>query len=114
MLGHEVGFKIRFFDNTRESTVLKYMTDGSLVREILTDPKLSEYSVVMLDEAHERSVDTGQNLLGVLACVAVIRTLCPRRYFVWSVETRDPKSAGPPRHCHVSNFGHNPVRRPFR
>jgi hypothetical protein len=58
-LGEQVGFKIRFFDNTKETTLLKYMTDGCLVREILTDPLLEQYSVIMLDEAHERSVDTG-------------------------------------------------------
>jgi hypothetical protein len=60
-----VGFKIRFFDNTVPSTKIKFMTDGCLVRETLTDPTLSEYSVIMLDEAHERSVDTGQGGVGV-------------------------------------------------
>ena len=59
VLGNEVGFKIRFMDNTKSVTRVKYMTDGCLVREILTDPTLEQYSVVMLDEAHERSIDTG-------------------------------------------------------
>ena len=84
VLGHEVGFKIRFFDNTRDTTVLKYMTDGSLVREILTDPTLSQYSVIMLDEAHERSVDTGTTSADY-AAVACLVCVCMPRMDVMSV-----------------------------
>ena len=57
-LGHEVGYSIRFEDNTNESTVVKYMTDGMLLREFLTDPTLSDYSVMIIDEAHERTLHT--------------------------------------------------------
>lgn len=57
-LGNEVGYAIRFEDNTTEKTVLKYMTDGMLLREMLTDPELSQYSAMMIDEAHERTVST--------------------------------------------------------
>lgn len=57
-LGNEVGYAIRFEDNTNEKTVLKYMTDGMLLRELLTDPSLSQYSALMIDEAHERTVST--------------------------------------------------------
>ena len=57
-LGHEVGYSIRFEDNTSDSTVIKYMTDGMLLREFLTDPTLSEYSVMIIDEAHERTLHT--------------------------------------------------------
>ena len=57
-LGHEVGYSIRFEDNTSDSTVLKYMTDGMLLREFLTDPTLSDYSVMIIDEAHERTLHT--------------------------------------------------------
>lgn len=57
-LGEEVGYSIRFEDRTGPSTRIKYMTDGVLVRECLEDPLLSRYGVVMLDEAHERSIDT--------------------------------------------------------
>jgi pre-mRNA-splicing factor ATP-dependent RNA helicase DHX16 len=57
-LGNEVGYAIRFEDNTNEKTVLKYMTDGMLLRELLTDPELSQYSALMIDEAHERTVST--------------------------------------------------------
>ena len=57
-LGNEVGYAIRFEDNTTDKTVLKYMTDGMLLRELLTDPELSQYSALMIDEAHERTVST--------------------------------------------------------
>ncbi|XP_043706537.1 pre-mRNA-splicing factor ATP-dependent RNA helicase DEAH1 [Telopea speciosissima] len=57
-LGHEVGYSIRFEDCTSETTVLKYMTDGMLLREFLSEPDLASYSVVMVDEAHERTIST--------------------------------------------------------
>uniref|UniRef100_A0AAZ3QJV9 RNA helicase n=1 Tax=Oncorhynchus tshawytscha TaxID=74940 RepID=A0AAZ3QJV9_ONCTS len=64
-LGREVGYQVRFDDCTTQDTVVKYMTDGCLLREILADPVLSQYSVVILDEAHERSLNT-DILLGLL------------------------------------------------
>uniref|UniRef100_A0A8C5BU70 RNA helicase n=1 Tax=Gadus morhua TaxID=8049 RepID=A0A8C5BU70_GADMO len=64
-LGKEVGYQVRFDDCTSQATVVKYMTDGCLLREILADPGLSQYSVVILDEAHERSLNT-DILLGLL------------------------------------------------
>ncbi|KAI7727176.1 hypothetical protein M8C21_026989, partial [Ambrosia artemisiifolia] len=57
-LGEEVGYAIRFEDCTGPETVIKYMTDGMLLREILIDENLSQYSVIMLDEAHERTIHT--------------------------------------------------------
>ncbi|KAJ9301499.1 hypothetical protein DTO271G3_1634 [Paecilomyces variotii] len=57
-LGHEVGYAIRFEDNTSDKTILKYMTDGMLLRELLTEPDLGQYSALMIDEAHERTVPT--------------------------------------------------------
>jgi len=45
-----------------QATVVKYMTDGCLLREILADPCLSQYGVVILDEAHERSLNTVSEL----------------------------------------------------
>jgi pre-mRNA-splicing factor ATP-dependent RNA helicase DHX16 len=57
-LGHEVGYCIRFEDHTSEDTVIKYMTDGMLLREILNSPSLDQYSVIIIDEAHERTLHT--------------------------------------------------------
>jgi ATP-dependent RNA helicase DHX8/PRP22 len=57
-LGNEVGYTIRFEDNTSPDTRIKYMTDGILQREILLDPMLNKYSCIMLDEAHERTIAT--------------------------------------------------------
>ncbi|XP_071446901.1 ATP-dependent RNA helicase DHX8 [Hetaerina americana] len=57
-LGQEVGYTIRFEDCTSPETVIKYMTDGMLLRECLMDLDLKNYSVIMLDEAHERTIHT--------------------------------------------------------
>jgi len=57
-LGQEVGYTIRFEDCTSPATKIKYMTDGMLQREILMDSELKRYSVIMLDEAHERTIAT--------------------------------------------------------
>ena len=57
-IGNEVGYAIRFEDNTNDKTVLKYMTDGMLLRELLSEPELSAYSALMIDEAHERTIAT--------------------------------------------------------
>ncbi|TKA30375.1 hypothetical protein B0A50_02602 [Salinomyces thailandicus] len=57
-LGNEVGYAIRFEDATTDKTVLKYMTDGMLLREFLTEPDLGGYSALMIDEAHERTLHT--------------------------------------------------------
>uniref|UniRef100_A0A7I4EI91 RNA helicase n=1 Tax=Physcomitrium patens TaxID=3218 RepID=A0A7I4EI91_PHYPA len=57
-VGQEVGYSIRFEDCTSPSTQLKYMTDGMLLREALLDPLLSRYSLVVIDEAHERTIHT--------------------------------------------------------
>ena len=57
-LGNEVGYSIRFEDCTSDKTIVKYMTDGMLLREFLTSPDLADYSVIMIDEAHERTLHT--------------------------------------------------------
>jgi ATP-dependent RNA helicase DHX8/PRP22 len=57
-LGEEVGYAIRFEDCTSPATVVKYMTDGMLLREALLDDAVSAYSVIILDEAHERTIHT--------------------------------------------------------
>ncbi|KAM0879890.1 hypothetical protein ACQ4PT_033938 [Festuca glaucescens] len=64
-LGKKVGYSIRFDDSTSSATRTKYMTDGLLLREALLDPLLSKYSVIVVDEAHERTVHTDV-LLGLL------------------------------------------------
>ena len=57
-LGNEVGYSIRFEDCTSERTILKYMTDGMLLREFLSEPDLAGYSILIIDEAHERTLHT--------------------------------------------------------
>ncbi|CAO1614928.1 unnamed protein product [Sympodiomycopsis kandeliae] len=57
-VGAEVGYTIRFEDCTSPETRVKYMTDGMLQRECLVDPDASNYSVIVLDEAHERTIAT--------------------------------------------------------
>ncbi|KAK3297685.1 P-loop containing nucleoside triphosphate hydrolase protein [Chaetomium fimeti] len=64
-VGKEVGYSIRFEDATSETTRIKFLTDGLLIREALVDPLLSRYSVIMVDEAHERSISS-DILLGLL------------------------------------------------
>ncbi|XP_023577699.1 putative pre-mRNA-splicing factor ATP-dependent RNA helicase DHX16 isoform X1 [Octodon degus] len=71
-LGNEVGYSIRFEDCTSERTVLRYMTDGMLLREFLSEPDLASYSVVMVDEAHERTLHTDV-LFGLIKDVARFR-----------------------------------------
>ena len=60
-----VGYSVRFDENTSKNTKIKYLTDGMLLREVLSDPELRRYGVVVLDEAHERSVNTDV-LFGIL------------------------------------------------
>ena len=55
--GREVGCKIRFADHSRPETTIKVMTDGILLAEIQGDPLLAEYDTVIVDEAHERSIN---------------------------------------------------------
>ena len=57
-LGHKVGYQIRFEDCTSDKTLVKYMTDGMLLREFLGEPDLKSYSCLMIDEAHERTLHT--------------------------------------------------------
>lgn len=67
-----VGYKMRFEDKTSAETRIKIMTDGTLLQEIKTDPNLSKYSMIMVDEAHERSLDI-DFILGMLKRILTIR-----------------------------------------
>jgi len=71
-LGHEVGYSIRFEDCTSDKTVIKYMTDGMLLREFLNEPDLKSYSVLIVDEAHERTLHT-DILFGLIKDLAKAR-----------------------------------------
>eukprot|EP01133_Synstelium_polycarpum_P015465 gene15465-18352_t len=71
-LGSLVGYSVRFDDAVSPSTKIKYMTDGMLIREMMLDPLLMRYPVVMIDEAHERSLPTDL-LMGLLKKVQARR-----------------------------------------
>lgn len=71
-VGNEVGYSIRFEDATSDKTILKYMTDGMLLREFLTEPDLGAYSALMIDEAHERTLHT-DILFGLVKDIARFR-----------------------------------------
>lgn len=71
-LGEEVGYAIRFENKTSNKTILKYMTDGMLLREAMEDHDLKRYSCIILDEAHERTLAT-DILMGLLKQVVVRR-----------------------------------------
>lgn len=71
-LGREVGYSIRFEDCTSDKTIIKYMTDGMMLREFLSAPDLLDYSVVIIDEAHERTLHTDV-LFGLVKDIARFR-----------------------------------------
>ncbi|VBB30867.1 unnamed protein product [Acanthocheilonema viteae] len=86
-LGIEVGYSIRFEDCTSERTVIKYMTDGMLLREFLNEPDLASYSVIIIDEAHERTLHTDV-LFGLVKDIARFR----RRFPVDIYYTKAPEA----------------------
>ncbi|KAJ9072883.1 hypothetical protein DSO57_1022587 [Entomophthora muscae] len=71
-IGYEVGYSIRFEDCTSDRTIIKYMTDGMLLREFLTEPDLAGYSCLIIDEAHERTLHT-DILFGLVKDIARFR-----------------------------------------
>ncbi|MCX2780069.1 ATP-dependent RNA helicase HrpA [Microbulbifer thermotolerans] len=71
-LGESVGYQVRFTDHSSEHTHIKLMTDGILLAEIQRDPLLNQYDTLIVDEAHERSLNI-DFLLGYL------KTLLPKR-----------------------------------
>jgi HrpA-like RNA helicase len=81
-LGQEVGYTIRFEDCTSPETKIKYMTDGVLLRECLIDPNMNQYSIVILDEAHERNIDTDV-LFGLMKQVRLNTIINLNSFFVY-------------------------------
>jgi pre-mRNA-splicing factor ATP-dependent RNA helicase DHX38/PRP16 len=74
-LGDLVGYTIRFEDNTSSKTKIRFMTDGCLLREVTEHKQLEPYSVIILDEAHERSLQT-DILFGLIRQIAPQRPQC--------------------------------------
>lgn len=72
-LGDVVGYTVRFEDHTSRNTKIKFVTDGSLLREALSDRLLRQYSVIILDEAHERTISTDV-LFGIVKNAQKART----------------------------------------
>jgi ATP-dependent RNA helicase DHX37/DHR1 len=70
--GNKVGYQIRFDSTTRPDTRMKFMTDGVLLREMMTDFILEKYSSIIIDEAHERNINT-DILIGMLSRVVRLR-----------------------------------------
>lgn len=97
-LGADVGYSIRFEDVTGPDTLIKYMTDGVLLRETLTEPDLDRYSAIIMDEAHERSLNTDV-LFGILkkvCCCCLAGWFCARTLgnFFITEAIRKPKTFG--------------------
>ena len=69
-VGGRVGYKVRFSDRTGPGTVIKLMTDGALLAETQSDRHLDQYEVIILDEAHERS-------LNIAFCWVISSCYCP-------------------------------------
>lgn len=70
--GKEIGYQIRYEKRTDPETKVKFMTDGILLKEVENDFLLRAYSVVIVDEAHERSINT-DILIGLLSRIVPMR-----------------------------------------
>ncbi|KAK6458305.1 P-loop containing nucleoside triphosphate hydrolase protein [Scheffersomyces xylosifermentans] len=83
-LGQEVGYQVRFSNVTHpQKTQLKYLTDGMLLRELMMDSKLSKYSTIILDEAHERTVLTDL-IMGFLKQLIITKSRTDLKIIVMS------------------------------
>ena len=99
-LGAEVGYSIRFEDCTSDKTCIKYMTDGILLRETLTSDDLENYSAVIMDEAHERSLCTDV-LFGILKKVKTTYLLLSSEWFDVTGRWQEKRSAFDCHLCHI-------------
>lgn len=71
--GREIGYQVRFREKVSDETIIKFVTDGILLGEIVNDPLLKQYDTIIIDEAHERSVNV-DFLLGYLRSLLVKRS----------------------------------------
>ncbi|ORZ08978.1 P-loop containing nucleoside triphosphate hydrolase protein [Absidia repens] len=71
-LGKRIGYTVRFDDTSSDETLIKYLTDGMLLREVLSDELLLRYKVIVLDEAHERTLRTDM-LFGMVKKIQRLR-----------------------------------------
>lgn len=71
-LGREVGYSVRFDYNYNEETIIKFLTEGMFIREILADPLLKLYNYIILDDCHERTINS-ELIFGLLKKIIVKR-----------------------------------------
>ncbi|XP_020535041.1 ATP-dependent RNA helicase DEAH13 isoform X2 [Jatropha curcas] len=92
-LGKEVGFQVRHDKRIGDNCTIKFMTDGILLREVQNDVLLKKYSVIILDEAHERSVNT-DILIGMLSRIIRLRQKKyeEQRHMIFSGESISPQN----------------------
>ncbi|KAK9808882.1 hypothetical protein WJX72_005695 [[Myrmecia] bisecta] len=101
-VGQEVGYAVRFEERVSTQTVIKYLTDGTLLRECLEDPELNQYSVIVLDEAHERSLNT-DILFGLLKRLVYVRAK-PLKLVITSATLDGDKFSAYFNNCPVLNI----------
>lgn len=94
-LGDRVGYSVRFDEKSNANTRIKYLTDGMIVRELLSDRLLSKYSVVIVDEAHERTLRTDMLL-------SALKTIQKERN---ATAANDVKGKGA-----ITKIGNNPLK----
>ncbi|KAI5167416.1 pre-mRNA-splicing factor ATP-dependent RNA helicase DHX15/PRP43 [Nematocida sp. AWRm79] len=88
-LGKLVGYSVRFEECTSDSTMIKYVTDGTLIRDFINDPSISQYKAIVIDEVHERTINIDL-LLGLVKDAIALRddlkviimsaTLCTNKF----------------------------------